>query len=369
MQLFTESVPLWLLSLGHLPPDAIVRGNLIVEPVERRNRGFRVQADNDGIFVKQIRNPTEELTQSSQREAAWYRSIAGSAESSRSPFDELRPLTPRFIDYDRARFALLIELLPGAEDLSRVHARSPGSFPTECAALLGEALAALHRIPAACVPDPSAAQQGPAALQVHHSTGDNLVPENPITRQLHELLASQPGAVRILDELSQRWQPICAVHGDLRWENVLLSSEADGKGRLHVIDWELVAAGDPLWDAGGVLESYLRSALASSDNAMTGPDPAVLPAIREFWSTYASSCRIPYAIESSMARVAVQYAAARFIQSSFEIAAAVDASTEWCIFLLQTGLQLLQSPETVSSELSGWSACSATSMLSDCATS
>ena len=47
-----------------------------------------------------------------------------------------------------------------------------------------------------------------------------------------------------------------------KWDNVLVRRDRDGL-RLWLIDWELAAWGDPLWDLAAVLEGLVTTSLPS----------------------------------------------------------------------------------------------------------
>ena len=65
--------------------------------------------------------------------------------------------------------------------------------------------------------------------------------------------------------LANSWYPSCLTHNDLKLENILLHSqwEQQDKNLVRFIDWEAYSWGDPAFDLGTAIASYLRIWLES----------------------------------------------------------------------------------------------------------
>jgi thiamine kinase-like enzyme len=69
-----------------------------------------------------------------------------------------------------------------------------------------------------------------------------------------------------IDELTQNWLFCCVTHNDLKLNNVLLHQDWQGflqvekqqESLIRLIDWERSAWGDPAWDLGTLVASYLQ---------------------------------------------------------------------------------------------------------------
>ncbi|MBR8834333.1 MAG: aminoglycoside phosphotransferase family protein [Stigonema ocellatum SAG 48.90 = DSM 106950] len=61
-------------------------------------------------------------------------------------------------------------------------------------------------------------------------------------------------------ELAHEWQPCCLTHNDLKFDNILMHSRWDQLDNCLVrfIDWEACAWGDPAFDLGTLVASYLE---------------------------------------------------------------------------------------------------------------
>lgn len=67
--------------------------------------------------------------------------------------------------------------------------------------------------------------------------------------------------------LANSWHPSCLTHNDLKLENVLLNKQWEEKNTdtslVRLIDWEAYSWGDPAFDLGTVIASYLKIWLES----------------------------------------------------------------------------------------------------------
>jgi len=72
--------------------------------------------------------------------------------------------------------------------------------------------------------------------------------------QRHDNLESAIG------ELANDWQPCCLTHNDLKLDNILIHSRWEhlDNAIIRLIDWEACAWGDPAFDLGTLLASYLK---------------------------------------------------------------------------------------------------------------
>jgi serine/threonine protein kinase len=66
-------------------------------------------------------------------------------------------------------------------------------------------------------------------------------------------------------DLASEWNPCCLTHNDLKLENVLVDSSRSNldNPEVKLIDWEACAWGDPAYDLGTLLGSYLKIWLES----------------------------------------------------------------------------------------------------------
>ena len=63
--------------------------------------------------------------------------------------------------------------------------------------------------------------------------------------------------------------PGALVHGDVKWDNVVLDPHG-----MQLFDWELSGAGDPAWDLGSAVADTISRPARMQGRAALPPDPA-----------------------------------------------------------------------------------------------
>jgi|SRR6266481_550418 len=363
MYLTSTNIAHYLLHRGRLAPESLVGGDLIVTEAGRRNRNFKViQKKSTGLFVKQIRTTEAQAMITLQREAACYR-LAQSGEQ----YHALAHLMPRFIDYDPARCVLVLELLPEAVNLSEHHQRLQ-KFPAEIGEMLGRGLGTYHsdagrafsmqadKSTFACMPPwiLSLHASGPAMFQ--QLSGGNT--------RLIEVLRQAPAFTQRLDELRQEWRCETLTHGDIKWENCMVFPAADGKLDFRIVDWELCDIGDPAWDAGSVLQSYLVWWIFSMPVFSEFQPERFIeqaghkledmqPAMRMFWNSYRNARGLTQRDSDALLLRCVRYGAARMVQTAFEQLHIAPQLNNYAVTMLQVSLNILNEPWQAAKDLFG----------------
>jgi len=155
-------------------------------------------------------------------------------------------------------------------------------------------------------------------------------------RELVQLVQRHSGFAGALDELHAAWNPSALIHGDWKMENCLISE--DGVG-LHVVDWELAAWGDPLWDAGTLVQSWWNCWVR--DPGRCGIDE-IRPALRVFLDEYGAP----------PANV-IAYAGARMLQTAWEALQKSKRMESEGVRLAQASLHILTRPDWAREQLLG----------------
>ena len=123
------------------------------------------------------------------------------------------------------------------------------------------------------------------------------------------------------------WRTQTLIHGDLKWDNALLCSQAEREQAAGVllIDWELGGWGDPDWDVACVVQELLLMQPVLSQSAST-----------KVWTPHAQSCIAQFLMQY---RKHVNLAA-----GSAQLGLAVEERYDWLQRVsLYTGIRLLQS--------------------------
>jgi hypothetical protein len=349
-----EDVARYLLARRLVGPEAVVDGDLAVSDVSSRNRTYRVHSrGGPGYVLKQ--GVTADAVATVANEANVYERLV------RTQSGVIEHL-PRFFGYDPAHGVLVLELVQQAEDLRTMQLRT-GHFSAGPAALLGGALGALHRAT-------ETAESGPLTpgvpwvLWLHRPDARLFRDVSSAGLELIRIVQGAAGFSDGFERLRQTCRIGALVHGDVKWDNCLVTSSTNGREELKLIDWEVASAGDPCWDIGSALSHYLSAWLFSIP--VTGAVPAerfpelavfpldsMKPALRACWLAYVEA-RALYG-PSSMAVLlrAVQLMGARLVQTAFEAAQMVQQLTSPLILHLQLALNILLRPEEAATQLLG----------------
>lgn len=344
----------YLIERGLATADSVVDGDWMVAESSRRNRNFKVmRRRNPGFFVKQIQNWDPQAIATLQSEAKCYWLALNNPT-----FAPLAPLLPHYLDFNPARYILVLELLKDGEDLTEHHRRL-NAFPPKSAQSLARALAAYHGIGPSHDNGEAAgfAKKVPWVLSVDQFNAASFSAMSGGNSQLVGIVQQYPDFHRHFLSLRNDWQFESLIHGDLKWDNCVVENGTDGEEpRVKIVDWELADWGDACWDVGAMLQAYLSFWIFSmpADAAMPTaemvkraqyPVESMQPAIRAFWEGYVEARQIEKRDAAAMLERSVRCGAARMIQTAYEYmyySPQISAST---LCLLQVSLNVLSRPQ------------------------
>jgi Phosphotransferase enzyme family len=333
---------------------SVVAGDFMVVEQNSRNRNLKiVRRGSPGFFIKQIAQRTPEFVQSMAREAACY------ALAQHDPrFRALRSLMPSFRHFDPTHHILVVDLITHGESLWEYH-RRVGRFPVDIATLQGDSLGTYHRHAQIKNAEGLTAfsRALPWILSLHETDANYLAKVSGGNSQLIEILQRFPDFRTALTLLKNQWNFSTLIHGDMKWENMMLDPTASTtEGRLKIIDWEIADLGDACWDVGGVFQAYLTFWIFSlplgdeSRNAATSIGAALVsdlkPALTGFWRAYARARRLPKSVMTATLVRSLACAAARIIQTAYESIQSSPNLSQHARYKLQVSLNILRDPQT-----------------------
>lgn len=358
------------LDLGLIQAKDAVDGHFIAAPASRRHRNFRLRSgDGSGLFVKQSGPHGAMAAAGIGREAAFYWLTATA-----KPFNALSgSVVPRFVHYDAARGILVLEAAPGLAPHLRQSLET--GFPPEIGASVGRALASVHRIDRreAGRAAELVVEETPWPLSILAPEARGGLPQNPGMDFALGVLGRHPGFGRALSRLREAWRAERLMHGDMKWDNCVVdlppaaapaqdvsgSTTLGAEPGVRIVDWEMVAWGDPAWDAGSLLQDYLsQGMLGVSLPAHATPEAvgaaaervtaAIRPAIAAFWRSYAGD-----GVDPDFLRRSIAFAGARVLQTCVEVLSMSPAVTPNIAALLQLSHEMLEHPESAAAAFFG----------------
>jgi Phosphotransferase enzyme family len=361
----------YLRQIGLITTASVIDGDLIVKGMTRRNRNLAVsRSDGPGYLVKQPEDAVAARTL--QREAAFYQLCQTEPAAA-----EFVAQLPRYAFFDSSRSVLGLELVEPAQSLWTYHYKfAAKDFPLDAAGELGRCLGNLHRAFRGRVDEPALAWLAgdpPWIMQVHEPTLEHLATITAANYKFLQIIQAQPGLSVRLAKLCPQWRRETLIHGDVKSENILVTSEtaaaadtasgSDALQSLRLVDWELVQSGDPAWDIAGLLQDFIVFWVMSMPAADTIPAMAaqarypldiLKPAINAFWKSYRETATLGSAESNALILRAVQFSAARLLQSAFEFGSGFGhALPQPAVLLLQIGKNLLDDPAAGQVQLYG----------------
>ena len=335
MFLTEANILYYLLNHRYADLESVVGGVYQVRNLSRRNRNFRVTCGPREYLIKQPKKWNTQSRRTLEQEAAIY------WHAKTDPcFQAVRNLVPESYGYNPAESILILEYLAEQTNPLSIADR----FAPQVARLTGAAMGAFHRDMRA-IPDSSLfPRRKPWYLFVHQADAGEMEDQSAGRREWHRVIQRQSEFARALDALREEWREETAVHGDWKLENCLLSASRD---QIHVIDWELASWGDPFEDIGTLLQSYWNCWVCRHSQFPIGE---IRPALWAFLEGYAAeNQRDP----AAMAPRALRFAAARMLQSAYEVLDKAEKMTADAVCLLQASLNILTRPEWALREIFG----------------
>ena len=360
----SEVVP-YLLKCGLVSAESIVKGDLVVMDISRRNRNYKIISERGPSYLlKQGIGPEGRATLAN--EAAMYQLL----QSDRSTHG-LDCYLPRCYGYDPVEHILILELVRNGKDLREYHA-DRGCFSTTIAEMLGNALGLLHRQTGeqrkwsedghwfSCQP--------PWVLSIHRTDLSLFLRVSNANIQAIKIIQGFPEFCTHFDKLRQGWMVETLIHHDLKWDNCIVFAKpgSQRKTRLIIVDWETASIGDPRWDIASVFNDYLSFWLLSIPLTDETPSERFIelaryplermhPAIRLFWQSYVRRMELSTTSANEWLLRVVQYGAARLVQTAFEQMQMSARLMGNAVGLLQLSLNILQRPREALVNLLGFS--------------
>jgi aminoglycoside phosphotransferase (APT) family kinase protein len=258
---------------------------------------------------------------------------------------------------------LILETLRDARDLW-AHTRRAGRVSVRVAAQVGTTLGRLHRTsrdpgePA----DSIGTLEPPSVFDLTAPAIERYAEMSAANVRLVRLLQSDPAFAPLMSILAATWRPDALIHNDMKWENVLVAGP-----RVQLVDFEMAGVGDPAWDVGAALASYVvawvRSIPATDDPEATSADLAAAspfpierswPALRALWTAYgtANGGTAPSAGRTLLER-SVSFSGARLIQAAHDLSAESWNLDPRMARLAQVGMNVLRDPARAARALMG----------------
>ena len=325
-----------LLRLGLIAPADLVDRRVTANEFIGRNKLIQVEvAGGAGYVVKEPRDAS-----SPDASTMWIEAALFWMSANEPVFADLARWMPRFHHYDEPNAVLTTELVAPAHSLYTV--LSMGQAQPRTLRELGEVFALLHGSVSAILEQERARKlfrTGPAWSLTLGTAQPMFAPATNAGRTLLQRVMEYPGALDALARARADWRDTHLIHGDAKSANVLVLPG----GTIRVIDWEIAAIGDGLWDIAGFVYSLLLPTPGVADD-LESAERRARPLLDALWDGYVSA--LPEPPPGDDPRVTMlRLAGARLMQMALETTIFVDRVDPYLEATLRMGLELLTRPE------------------------
>ncbi|NEU73820.1 aminoglycoside phosphotransferase family protein [Hassallia byssoidea VB512170] len=173
------------------------------------------------------------------------------------------------VHFDEENSILIRNYLSEYQELGNYYQQND-IFPQAIATTIGDTLGALHRATFNRREYRDFMATAPAGQFRYHFNNpaqgiESIAPEifgmvpTPALK-FYALYQKYDNLESAIGDLANDWQPCCLTHNDLKLDNILIHSRWEhlDNAIVRLIDWEACAWGDPAFDLGTLLASYLK---------------------------------------------------------------------------------------------------------------
>ena len=324
-----------LLRLGLIAPVDVANGSVSATEYAGRNRLVQVEvAGAAGYVVKEPQRPGTPDAATMWIEGALYWMSANDAA-----FAELARWMPQYYHYDDRNALLTTELVAPASSLYAV--LYAGTAQPETLRELGHVFAVLHGPVSAGLEDRARKlfRTGPAWAITLGTPQQIFAPANDAGRTVLQRVMEYPDAPAALARAREVWRDEHLIHGDAKSGNVLVRAD----GSVRVIDWEIAAVGDGLWDVAGIVHSMLIPQYQTIED-LAAAERRARPLLDAFWDGYVAGLAHPPPGDDPRVTM-LRLAGTRLVQTCLETTLYTDRIDTFLEGTLRMGLELMTRPE------------------------
>ncbi|MCC5601704.1 aminoglycoside phosphotransferase family protein [Nostoc favosum] len=232
----------------------------------KNNFGLLVTlADNRKLLIKQERNVNNKDAAPHELFHEW---LFHQLLQQFPVLGNISAIAPLVVHFDQENSILVRNYLGDYLELATLY-HNNGIFPQEIATAIGTTLAGLHRATynrreykdfMATAPQGEFRYGFYNPAQGVESIGPEIFGTVPTDALKFYLLYQQSESLEsAIADLAYDWNPCCLTHNDLKLNNILVHSRWEKLDNclIRLIDWEACSWGDPAFDLGTLLASYL----------------------------------------------------------------------------------------------------------------
>lgn len=325
MHLTLKNIHVYLLDKGYIDMPSLVDGDYTAIQSKTRNKIFKIIRKNKkGLFIKQLNSFDINNAYVIQKDATCQWLIKNNPS-----FAKLSAYVPEYLGFDPEKQVLVTEYFANAHSFRQFFFQ--GNFPEPIFETLTDILSAYHfQILTEMNSDRAIdffPRQVPWILRISEMTVAEiqvLYSQSPNSNPILDSLLANNAVKGLLATLKDGWKCTSLIHGDLKWDNLLILAEDNNS--IKLIDWEIADVGDPMWDVAGIFQSFIADTIQYSNAVPLQPHGEVtindfsagLLKILYFWKSYVRKAGISDTDMDFSFEKSLRYTGARLLQSAVE---------------------------------------------------
>jgi thiamine kinase-like enzyme len=347
MDITIDNVVPYLLHRGFLDTESIVNNHLKIVDVSKKNRNLKVIRNSGMSYLLKQPNLTSHNGRISIRREARLYSL------SEEEYKSICASIPHILKFEPRLDLLITELIKNAKPLNEcIYDDLTSEYSNVLAATLGRVMATYHRAftnhqhshMLSFLP-----KTLPSSFYMLHPGPKMLSQLNPASLKLFKLIQKHSKVSDLFKSLVDNWRVQTLIHGDIRWDNMLLLSSNNHNQSIQIklVDWEFADLGDAAWDVGSVFHEFITFWMYSLhikgtetiEQLLTQsqlPLSQIQTAVRVFWQAYTTVSEIDDLEANELLYRSTKYCAVRLLQTVYE------ASYGDEIYLSNISLYLIQ---------------------------
>jgi len=327
-----------LLRLGLLSPQDVVTQDIRATEYVGRNHLVRIERSGAPCYI--VKQPRDASTPDAV--TMWMEATIFWLSAHDATFAVLAPWIPKYYHYDEPNKLLTIELVAASDSLLNRQMAGAAGAPRLWHDV-GRAFGTLHGPASQVLREERVRRLFRSGIAWALTLGQPGSPYQPGTAAAQSILAAvmqRPDAIAALAQARADWRDAHIVHGDAKAANVLMLDD----GSVRVIDWEIAALGDGLWDIAGMIHSLLVPNPAGPPEPLASAQLRMQAQIDALWAGYVAVTAPPAHLADP--RVALlRLAGARIVQTCLENTQFTNQIYPHVPPMLQMGLELLTQPQ------------------------
>jgi thiamine kinase-like enzyme len=329
---------------------SIVDGELEIFDVSRKNKNIKI-ANRLGsdLFLKQANQYDSNSIITIKRESLLYAILQTENE-----FTSMVDIAPKILDYDEKNNIMITEYVHGNSWLQYITREPNMKLERDVVASLGKTIATFHHN-YENVSTSKKLQFLPRTFTFEnlliHPGPEIFINLSQANLKLLKIIQRDPKIYDALEELFAHWSPKTLIHGDIKFDNIIVTKEKD-KRKSIITDWEMANIGDPAWDVGSIFQEFIRSWLYALP--ITGTEEAqelldmstdslqnMQYALRIFWNAYIQVIQKNPKETNDLLLKSSKFCAARLFQSAYEMLQLQSELNNTAVYMVQLGLNMI----------------------------